>query len=82
MNRGATIRVIHSAPQWQPPAFVRPEGVVELQETLDDAKNMLINPSLLNHEHDARLYGPGPCRKTGSPLTVTLSGGSTPRSIS
>ena len=67
MNRGATIRVIHSAPQWQPPAFVRPESVVEMQEMLDDAENMLIDPSLLDLRARRRLYGPGPVPKDWKP---------------
>lgn len=60
MNRGATIRVIHPAPQWQPPTFVRPESVVEMQEMLDDAENMLVDPVMLDLRERRRLYGSGP----------------------
>jgi hypothetical protein len=67
MNRGATIRVIHLAPKWQPPAFVRPESVVEMQEMLDDAENMLVDPVFLDLPVRRRLYGPGPVPKDWKP---------------
>jgi hypothetical protein len=67
MNRGATIRVIHPAPKWQPPAFVRPESVVEMQEALDDAENMLVDPAMLDVRARRRLYGLGPVPKGWRP---------------
>ena len=57
-NRGATIRVMRPTPKWTPPVFVRPESVVEMQQVLDDAENMLIDPYQLSLTERRRLYGP------------------------
>jgi hypothetical protein len=56
-----------AAPQWQPLAFVRPESVIEMQEMLDDAENMLVDPTLLDLRARRRLYGSGPVPKDWKP---------------
>jgi hypothetical protein len=50
------------APKWQ-----RPESVVEMQEVLDDAESMLVDPTLLDLRARRRLYGPGPIPKDWKP---------------
>jgi hypothetical protein len=80
MNRGATIRasasepgfgiwrgIFRPTPKWQPPAFMQPESVTEMQEVLDDAENMLVDPYLLDLRARRRLYGPGPVPKDWKP---------------
>jgi hypothetical protein len=70
MNRGATIRVIHPAPPWKRPAFVRPEGVLEMQDALDDAENLLMDPSFIDVRARHKLYGPGVVPKDWKPDTA------------
>ncbi len=59
MNRGATIRVVTPAPKWVPPAFVRPDSVIEMVEMLDDAEGLLVDPAMLDLRMRRRLHGPG-----------------------
>jgi hypothetical protein len=52
---------------WTPPVFAPPESVAEMQDVLDDAENMLIDPAFLDLRPRRRLYGPGRLPASWSP---------------
>jgi outer membrane protein OmpA-like peptidoglycan-associated protein len=65
MNRGVTIRIVR--PPWRRPTFVWPESVAEMQDALDEAEGLLIDPAFLDLRMRRRLYGPGPLPKPWQP---------------
>jgi hypothetical protein len=60
VNRGVIVEAKHpTAPVTPsgPVPFVAPESVAEMQEMLDDAENLLVDPSFLRPRDRQRLYG-------------------------
>ncbi len=60
VNRGVVVEAKHPAAPVTPLGpvpFVAPESVAEMQEMLDDAENLLVDPSFLRPRDRQRLYG-------------------------
>jgi hypothetical protein len=67
---GRPIRSLAVASEETPSGFTPPESVAEMQDALDDAEGLLIDPAFLALRLRRRLYGSGPLPKSWRPDTA------------